>query len=89
MIALVWRYEVLEEARAVKERLQEARPASQPLKVSDEERPEAPKRRAKQASKAPRTQGRKTTPLASATAPRRATARPGGFQAKRGQKHEH
>ncbi|MGZ3461339.1 MAG: hypothetical protein ACXU86_22845, partial [Archangium sp.] len=35
---------VLEEARAVEERLKEARPAPQPLKASDEERPTAPKR---------------------------------------------
>ncbi|HYO53657.1 hypothetical protein [Archangium sp.] len=79
---------VLEEARAVEERLKKAQPAPQPLQVSaelEEETLATPKRRT--ARKTPRTQGRKTT--ATATAPKRATAQTGGFKAKRGQKHGH
>ncbi len=78
---------VLEEARAAQERLKKAQAAPQPLKVSaemEEEPLAGPKRTAR---KTPRTQGRKT--MATATAPKRATARPGGFKAKRGQKHGH
>ncbi|MFL5358995.1 hypothetical protein [Archangium sp.] len=81
---------VLEEARAAQERLKEARPARRPLKVSAaealEETAGTPKRKAT-ARKTPRTQGRKTT--APATAPKRATASPEGFKAKRGQKLKH
>ncbi len=75
---------VLEEARAAEERIKQAPSARRPLKVSIEEPQEEPKR---QARKTTRTQGRKTT--ATATAPKRATAQPEGFKAKRGQKHKH
>jgi hypothetical protein len=70
---------VLEEARAAEERLQQARPARRPLKVQEDEEPRT-------ARKTARTAGRKT--LATATAPRRVTAK-SGFKAKRGQKHRH
>ncbi|MFY0527427.1 hypothetical protein ACN28I_31200 [Archangium gephyra] len=78
---------VLEEAQAARERIKTARPAPKPLIVSadaEEQLPSAAKRRT--ARKTMRTQGRKTT--ASATAPKRAAAKP-GFKAKRGQKHKH
>ncbi|MET0406302.1 MAG: hypothetical protein ABW123_28040, partial [Cystobacter sp.] len=68
---------IVDEARAVEERIKQARPARRPLKVTVEATPDAK----------PRTQGRKTT--ATATAPKRATASTGGFKAKRGQKHSH
>jgi hypothetical protein len=68
---------IVDEARAVEERIKQAQPARRPLKVTVEATPEAK----------PRTQGRKTT--ATATAPKRATAPTGGFKAKRGQKHSH
>ncbi|WP_257461945.1 hypothetical protein [Archangium lipolyticum] len=70
---------VLEEARAVEERIKKARPARKPLKVAGLEE-EKPKRR---------TSGRKATPTATAAAPKRAKAPEGGFKAKRGQKHRH
>ncbi|QRN97882.1 hypothetical protein JRI60_02010 [Archangium violaceum] len=75
---------VLEEARAVEERIKKARPARKPLKVAELEEEEKPKRRATS-----RTSGRKTTPTAAAPAPKRAKAPEGGFKAKRGQKHRH
>jgi hypothetical protein len=74
---------VLDEARAVEERIKKARPARRPLKVPGVEE-EKPKRRASS-----RTSGRKTTPTATAAAPKRAKAPEGGFKAKRGQKHRH
>lgn len=80
---------VLREARAAQERIQVARPARNPLKVSAmeglEETPGGTKRRGT-ARKTARTQGRKT--MATATAPKRATART-GLKAKRGQKLKH
>ncbi|ATB44226.1 hypothetical protein CYFUS_009713 [Cystobacter fuscus] len=69
---------IMDEARAVQQRIKQARPARHPLEVTVEASPEAGESR---------TQGRKTTPTA--TAPKRATARTGGFKAKRGQKHTH
>jgi cell division septum initiation protein DivIVA len=69
---------ILQEAHAVEERIKQARPARHPMTVTVEASPEPIKSR---------TQGRKTT--TTATAPKRATARPGGFKAKRGQKHSH
>ena len=69
---------LLEEVQAVEERIKRARPARNPLQVTVEATPEPQK---------PRTQGRKTT--ASASAPKRSTAKTGGFKAKRGQKHSH
>lgn len=70
---------LLDEVQAVEERIKRARPARRPIQVTVEATPpEAPPAR---------TQGRKTT--ASTTAPKRATARPSGFKAKRGQKHTH
>lgn len=69
---------IMEEARAVEQRIKQARPARHPLEVTVEASPEPVKSR---------TQGRKTT--SSATAPKRATAQTGGFKAKRGQKHTH
>lgn len=79
---------VLEEARAAKERIKKAQPAPKPLIVSadvEEQLPNPAKRRTTR--KTARTQGRKT--MASATAPKRATAPEQGFKAKRGQKHKH
>jgi hypothetical protein len=76
---------VQEEARAAGERIKEARPARRPLKVQAEEETAAePARRT--ARKTARTSGRKT--LATATAPKRVTAKE-GFKARRGQKHRH
>lgn len=69
---------IMDEARAVEQRIKQARPARHPLEVTVEASPESGKSR---------TQGRKTTPTA--TAPKRATAPTGGFKAKRGQKHTH
>ncbi|OJH36420.1 hypothetical protein [Cystobacter ferrugineus] len=69
---------ILNEARAVEERIKQARPARHPLGVTVEASPESSKSR---------TQGRKTT--TTSTAPKRATAQTGGFKAKRGQKHTH
>ncbi|HZH15705.1 MAG TPA: hypothetical protein VE057_15240 [Archangium sp.] len=78
---------VLEEAQAVRERIKTAQPAPKPLIVSAdaEEQLSSPAKR-RTARKTMQTQGRKTT--ASATAPKRAAAKP-GFKAKRGQKHKH
>ncbi|ATB29633.1 hypothetical protein [Melittangium boletus] len=73
---------ILEEARAVEQRIRGARPARNPLRISVSAEPEAPRPSTKS-----RSQGRKTT--ASATAPKRVTAPAGGFKAKRGQKHGH
>ncbi|WNG31091.1 hypothetical protein F0U62_49060 [Cystobacter fuscus] len=69
---------IMDEARAVEQRIKQARPARHPLEVTVEASPEPGKSR---------TQGRKTT--TTATAPKRATAPTGGFKAKRGQKHTH
>lgn len=66
---------VLEEARAVEQRIKKARPARRPLQVTVEVD-----------SSAVRTKGRKTAP--STVAAKRVTA-PSGFKAKRGQKHSH
>jgi hypothetical protein len=75
---------VLAEVRAAEERIREARPARRPLKVQAEADTVAePARRPR---KTARTTGRKT--MASATAPKRATAKD-GFKARRGQKHRH
>ncbi|MBM7112670.1 hypothetical protein [Archangium primigenium] len=75
--------ELLQEARAVEQRIRGARTARHPLRISVTAEPEAP----------PRSRGRKTT--AAATSPKRASApkagapggSTGGFKAKRGQKH--
>lgn len=69
---------IMDEARAVEQRIKQARPARHPLEVTVEASPEPVKSR---------TQGRKTT--TTTTAPKRATAQTGGFKAKRGQKHTH
>jgi len=83
---------VQEEARAVKTRIKEARPAQHPLKVQNpetrEEAPDAPGPQATPTRKVPRTAGRKARAVATA-APKRTTARKDGFKAKRGQKHRH
>ena len=69
---------VLDEARAVEERLHAGHTAKRPIQVTVEAdaRPKA------------RTQGRKTVPTANVSA-KRVTAPTGGFKAKRGQKHTH
>jgi hypothetical protein len=77
---------VLEEAQAATERIKTARPAPKPLIVSADAEEQLPSPAKRRSAKTMRTQGRKTT--ASATAPKRAAAKP-GFKAKRGQKHKH
>lgn len=67
---------IMDEARAVEQRIKQAKPARHPLEVTVDASAEGKSR----------TQGRKTT---TATAPKRATAPTGGFKAKRGQKHTH
>jgi|GEM_PF-6153225 len=73
---------ILQEARAVEQRIRGARPARNPLRISvtAEPQPQGPSTKS-------RTRGRKTT--APATAPKRVAAPAGGFKAKRGQKHGH
>lgn len=70
---------VLDEARAVEQRLNGARPARRPIQVTVE---------ADVTQRPARAKGRRLASSANVS-PKRVTAPTGGFKAKRGQKHSH